>query len=541
MKKNNVAKLFGIASLCLGVAISTLSGTMLLDNNVALAGEAETMKVTEFLSTSLAADKITQDENGLRISSDDPYEATFKTVLKGNTQFVFSFPETYTDALYGDFTFRITDAIDPSKYFDITYYVESEKDFNTAPYVQYQDEIRMASYNINGEWYNYKRTGKSNHPFAPCFLSRAYDETRNNRKGILLLSWVGDVLTISSNTTGLQDLVLSRPNMISIASFDGTYDSSAKDNGFVGAGKTSCGLPKITFPNGYIVTVSSSFNDARTTDKASDVLFTSIINADATYAFAADDKGNPPKTEFVMNKQMKKFADGFQVLTTKEATAGKFFLGWRNTETNKLYPAGTLAQKGTYEALEITYETMVGASVRIDLDGGKSGIRFRTLFNVDEYAKLESFIQSKGTLIAYTDTLTNTGKEFTIDNYQGVSTFAQVKNTKGTYEYTDSESGATYVAYSMAVVDIQDYTKAYSARGYLVVEYADGSTKLIYTDYVQAKNSRSIAEVATLLQQTEEYAKLTDEEKQIVDSYVPTNVEPNEPAGEPNGSENNQE
>ena len=173
-----------------------------------------------------------------------------------------------------------------------------------------------------------------------------------------------------------------------------------------------------------------------------------------------------------------------------------------------------------------TLTMLDGASVRIDTsENSQSGIRFTTLFDTAEYTAAANYIKAFGTLIAYTDTLT-ADKDFTIENYTGESTFKAVANTKGTYIYTDKQ-GATFTAYSMALVDIVNYAKAYSARGYLVVEYADGTTQTIYTDYDATNNSRSIQQVAQRLKDTDmaAYNAMTDKQKAIIDAYVAGNAQ----------------
>ena len=128
MRKTNIAKRLGIASLCLGLAVSAFSGSVLFANNVANADgteqtEQNTVQTTDFVSVTDTATVAITEENakvtgnklekdktsftGLRISSNDPYQATFKTIFKGNMQIKFRFPETYTNALYGDFNFQI--------------------------------------------------------------------------------------------------------------------------------------------------------------------------------------------------------------------------------------------------------------------------------------------------------------------------------------------------------------------------------------------------------------------------------------------------
>ena len=540
--RNNVAKRFGIASLCLATAFSAFGG---LVSNVASAEEnnepaQNTVQTTSLVRTNAAATieevaaKLPGDKTkatsftGLRLSSDDAYKATFKTVFDGNMEIKFRFPETYTDALYGNFNFRFTDATDESNYFDVTYYVEKESATKvaTAPYVTWGDEVRMSTHDANNghAWSNKIEKNKDSYQFAPSFLTTATTNyvDRADRMGILSLVWVGGVLTISANTIGLQDS--NTANMIPIACFDGTYDTTKVNNGFIGKQTTdpndrkiiledrAGGLPTLNFENGYTLTVSSSFEDARTTDNGSDVFFSSIV-ADKTYDFS--------QAETTKNEQMEAFENGFEFLPAAPATeAGKVFLGYKGANGN-LYGVDSLVKKGgSYQPLVISYDTINGASVRVDEETAQSGIRFMTVFNPTEYAAVKDYIQSFGTIIAYTETLTK--GDFTIANYAGEAAFAQVKNTKGMFEYKD------YVAYSMALVNIKDFTKAYSARGYLVVKYVDGATATVYTDYNVADNSRSIAEVANLLitENAETYEAMNDAQKAIVDAYVAAYVAP---------------
>ena len=546
--RNNVAKRFGIASLCLATAFSAFGG---LVSNVAAAEETgeptqNTIQTTDLVRTNATAtieevaahvtgsklDVGKTSYTGLRLSSDEAYSATFKTIFDGNMQIKFRFPEVYTDALYGNFNFRFTDATNASNYFDITYYVEKEDDVNgkyvTSPYIQWGDEIRMSTHSANNGyvWTNKKVQNLDTYQFAPTFLTKTYDkyQERGDRMGILSLEWVGGVLTIKSNTTGNSESNYNADVMIPIAKFDGTYDTTKPDNGLIGKQTKdpddstivledrAGGLPTLNFENGYTLTISSSFEDERTTDNGSDVFFSSIV-ADKTYDFS--------QAEMTKNEKMEAFENDYQTLPAAPATeAGKVFLGYKGTD-GKLYAAGATVKKGgTYEPVIISYDTINGASVRVDEVSAQSGIRFMTTFNPTEYEAVKDYIKSFGTIIAYTDTLTN--GDFTIENYAGAEKFAKVVNTKGTFEYQGC------IAYSMALVNIKDYTKAYSARGYLVVEYVDGTTATVYTDYNAADNSRSIAEVANLLktQDVETYEAMNDAQKAIVDAYVAAYVAP---------------
>ena len=472
----------------------------------------EMIKTTDFVHTAAA---VSQDENGLLIASNEPYKATFKGVFRGDTTLNFRFPETYTDWWGGDFKVRLTDATDDTNYFEVHYQAKTDGSgyHHTQGYVEYNGQIRSSRYySATEQYYNaYQHWG--NAVVSPSFLNtEGKDNNTITRQGVLSFVWDGDVLSVMTNNP-LNDSTRT------IAAFDGTETFIAKDT-------PSWGLPKLNFANGYTISVSSSFDRTQTsastdnsilvTDKATDVLFTSIQNGTTVYDL---------KTSTI-EKDTKQvaFEDTFEILTAKD-TAGKVFLGWKNVETGELYPAYSAVRKQegvTYEAVMLGFNSLSGATVRVDTsENGKSGIRFQTLFNTAEYETVKDYIQSFGTLIAYTDTLTTAGREFTITNYEGVSTFAKVQNTKGTYSYKDT-NGEACTAYSMALVDIKNYEKAYSARGYIVVEYMDGTTQTIYTDYNAENNSRSIQQVAQRFKELamEAYEEMTPEQKAIIDNYA---------------------
>ena len=470
----------------------------------------EMMATKDFVYTTA---NVSQDENGLRISSDEPYNATLKGVFKGDTTLKFRFPETYTDWWDGDFKVRVSDVNDEDTYFEVYYRPDDKTYHYTGAYVLYKDQIRSSRYYADNDGTRPTRNtyGSGDYALAApsfrSFYSLNGSADRNTREGILSFVWVGDVLQVQVNTFGNNATAVR-----TIAAFDGTSAFVAKGD---------WGLQKLNFANGYVISVSSSFTNDSTTDKATDVLFTSIENGGAVYNLKAD------KVE--KDNNLVAFDNAFAALGMVEVEAGEVFLGWKNTVTGELYPAYSFFKKQAgenYEAVVVGFDVLDGASVRIDTsENSQSGIRFTTLFDTAEYTAAANYIKAFGTLIAYTDTLT-ADKDFTIENYTGESTFKAVANTKGTYIYTDKQ-GATFTAYSMALVDIVNYAKAYSARGYLVVEYADGTTQTIYTDYDATNNSRSIQQVAQRLKDTDmaAYNAMTDKQKAIIDAYVAGNAQ----------------
>ena len=457
--------------------------------------ESTTIETSDFVHTSGNA---TQDKNGLRISSNEAYKATFKAIFTGDTTLKFAFPETFADSYYGDFNIRITDVNDNNNYFDIKYYVSNSDKNYTGIYVQHGDEVRLCRQDGTA-WYDIIQENTDAIAYAPSFLSYcgASGEFDGNRIGALSLVWTDDVLAVQANTGTDGDETAMR----TIAKFDGT-------SGFLNDG-TSFGLPKVSFANGYTITVSSSISNA------TDVCFQSIENGGETYDFS--------NKQLAKDAAIEDFANTFKTLETMQTVVGKVFLGWKNTTTNELYPAYSIVKKvsgQSYQPVIMIFDTVNGASIRMDTsEGGKSGIRFQSYFSVDEFEAYKGYIQSFGTLIAYTDALTN--GDFTIENYQGSSTFAQVENTKGTFEYID-KSGETYKAYSMALVNIVDYAKEYSARGYLVVTYADGTTQNIYTDYNATDNTGCVADLANQIKtkNVDMYALMSDAQKALIDAYA---------------------
>lgn len=536
MKRNNIAKQIGIASLCLGVAISAFSGISSFNKSISFSGKAETTSVqgTDFVSASGdTTTTVTQDASGLRVSSDVAYQATFNRVFYGNTTFTFKFPENHGEkTLYGDFRFRVTDATDANNYFDVIYYVSRGYISTTANnwttvYLKWKDEIRTSSTttSANGiKWYNFKPTGTNEDAEKKNWLPALQQKgSRGTTAGRLSFTWnAAGVLSLKARAASYQNTDLE------FAGFDGTYDktdtstSNNKENhGFVGdTAKTAWGLPKMTFPNGYTVTISSNFTKSGVEDHGTDVLFSSIVNNGKTYNFTTT-------TSFNQDNYMKAYDT-----VTDSANVDKTLLGWKDTAGALHSTAAALKSTdiSTYSPVYLGFDTKNGASARIE-SASKSGIRFMTMFNVDDYAAAKDYITSFGTLIAHTNTLTSVGKDFTIDNYSGDATFKQVPNTKSVFTYKDKNTGTIYTAYTMAIVDIapESYTKEYSARGYIEVTYADATTQIFYTDYNVADNSRSIAKVAYLLtQDTTAYEALSEARKAIVDSYAAAYVVPEE-------------
>ena len=537
MKRNNVAKKFGIASLCLATAISAFSGIASVANdNVALAVDAAEAQVTDLVTVSQGATADVQNREVyikksasqgsqpcLRVSSSVPYEATFNRVFSGNSEFRFAFPNERPEGVeetefWGDFKFRITDAADEDNFFDIVY---AKTTAGTTMYVEWNGHTVGCNYSstaANGRASVYYRDeispGNSSNwsNVAPAFFGYDPKYTRGTREGRLTLTWSGDVLSIASNGTRRDD---GSDNITTIvAKFDGTYNSTETDTGYKDPAKSNpkWGFPKMNFPNGYKVSFSSSYTNANTTDQASDVSFWKIINNGTTYTF-----GNTTNAGIGNN-----YMQAFDLM---EAYADKTLIGWKDTN-GALYSTATAlasADFATYTPVFLGFDKIKGASVRIDTsEGGQSGLRFITGFNPDEYASAKAYITSFGTLVAYTNKLIR--GRLDVLNYASditaATAVANVINTKGTFAYT--QGSTSYTAYSMALVGLTNFAQSYSARGYIVVTYDGGATATFYTPYIADEDSRSLQQTAynVIHDGAEEFARYSGKQQNIVGNYA---------------------
>jgi hypothetical protein len=202
-----------------------------------------------------------------------------------------------------------------------------------------------------------------------------------------------------------------------------------------------------------------------------------------------------------------------------QVEAGKVFVGWKDLVSGELYKAGetiTVNANKKFEAVAFTFNTF-GASLRIDTESETSGLRFITNYNAEELEAIGMYVQEFGTIIAKTASLA--GKDFVLENFTIGTDIAKVANTKDHFE---TEEG---MAYSAALINIKpaNIDQEFSARGYMVVEYHDGTTATIYTDYSAENNSRSVQGVAQALKAYMNgafYNSLDTASKAVIDGFA---------------------
>lgn len=191
------------------------------------------------------------------------------------------------------------------------------------------------------------------------------------------------------------------------------------------------------------------------------------------------------------------------------------FIGW--SDGNDLYPAGaafTVAGGETFTAMTLEMQLMAGASVRTipsTADTNESGIRFVSYVGEQEIAALIRTAESLelGSLVIPTDYLTGTYTQPTLEDTRvtkicakqtsGNPSFSQTLSRQLSATLSASASETVKVkAFSASLIHLKynNYNRAFSARTFLTVGYADGTVATFYTPYSAENNSRDIYTVA---------------------------------------------
>ena len=206
-----------------------------------------------------------------------------------------------------------------------------------------------------------------------------------------------------------------------------------------------------------------------------------------------------------------------------DPTANETFVGWASN--NALYQAGEVIIVGesnvTYIAISLDFQLKDGAAIRLSSSADDSGIRFTPMMKTSDYEALQSYAKELafGTLIMPFDYL-GAGQAPNLTDFVAGSTVLQIPN--GGYTEQDKNNSA-YTAYygAMKKLYTQNYGRNFAGRGYMIITYANGATKTIYTPFDTEKNVRSVKFVATKLQEdTTEYEKFGTLKKAVVDAYA---------------------
>ncbi len=204
---------------------------------------------------------------------------------------------------------------------------------------------------------------------------------------------------------------------------------------------------------------------------------------------------------------------------------GKVFVGWANLADGKLYKAGSqLPVTGDLSLTAMAIDLVTLSGARVYISTAKKGIVFESTIDYSELENLGSgYISKIGTIITPTRYVTDLGVEFTIAALQAKG--AEVDQEL----YYDIEKGEEWLfgdghtycaAISMKDDLTANYSLQYSARAYVVINYADGSNGTVYGGYNVADNSRSMYQVALAAKKANEVGAALDYYIQSVGDLV---------------------
>ena len=163
------------------------------------------------------------------------------------------------------------------------------------------------------------------------------------------------------------------------------------------------------------------------------------------------------------------------------------FAGWYNKADGKLYKAGetiALTANTTFVEVATGVDLADGAAVRLVKDAaGVGGLRFEASFSKAAYDLLGANMKVEGGVIP-TDLLNG---EFALNNEDA----RYVELTKTVLK------GGEYHAYiTLMNIKLENFQRAFSARVFVTVTYADGTKATIASEYNAEYHSRSIYQVA---------------------------------------------
>ena len=199
--------------------------------------------------------------------------------------------------------------------------------------------------------------------------------------------------------------------------------------------------------------------------------------------------------------------EGQVTLPAADQSTGKVSLGW--WVDGELYQNGaTVAAttESTIESAVVEFTQTNGGSVRIK---DPTGLRFQTKVNKADYEKIAEVVTEQGGVLALTSVVG--GSAVTVENGLKVV-------DAGNAFHVDSTTDEGVYYSSIVGIPEAEYGTNISARGYMTIQYADGSSATVYTELTAVRNIRSVAKSAQA--DTEYYNTLTPEQKAIIDGFA---------------------
>ena len=187
------------------------------------------------------------------------------------------------------------------------------------------------------------------------------------------------------------------------------------------------------------------------------------------------------------------------------------FVGWYCKEDGQLYKAGEVFRiESDMTFVEVALDMFMaeGASIRVSYtDTQYGGLRFEAIVNKNALDLLGDKAIWTGAVVP-TDLLSG---EFNLSS-ESIKKTSLANKAVG-------EDGNYHAYITLTNVKYQNYYREYSARAFLTLTYADGSTVTYATGYHEANNSRSIYEVAV-----EAYKAGDNSSNSVLLSYIDSTV-----------------
>ena len=216
--------------------------------------------------------------------------------------------------------------------------------------------------------------------------------------------------------------------------------------------------------------------------------------------------------------------------TLSVAKGYETFIAWE--VDGELYQAGKTIVIGEsnveFNAVCIEFAMEDGAAIRLADSADESGIRFTTMINQADLDALSEYgitVNGYGTLILPYDYLAYMQAPNLVDFTANVN-ILKIPSTK--YEIVD---GCIVYRGAMTKLFTENYERLFAARGYIEITLANGETMMVYTNFDEEENVRSIRQIAQAFKADTQkvdgkpyYPELSTAKKEVVDAYAASDI-----------------
>lgn len=363
-KRNPCGRKGGLVSLSVAAALCIAFGVVGITLRTSSGEESEPLPTTSLVSVSEGATaqmiSASEEQSGLLISADGGYSGEINGVFNGDVTLTFGFADYTSYATAADFRIRITDITDSANTFTIKYRKVNdwggggetgalvEYDLNKDGSIAADGEIRSSHF-WDSIWYNNENAiwGEN------ILTSPVFPHYFGNRVGTMSLVWEGDTLQVQVPRH-------DNANMRTIAAFDGT-------DAFVSG--ESWGLPKLSFPKGYTISIEAADGG----DYSPDVFIKSIAAYDETTDFSKETQESAP----VFYQKLSEFSIDAERLVGEGAASVAGGEYSKTIEQNGLRVTFNAGDSTVKLNTVFTGDFDLGVQANLSDGGGFNAVRFR--------------------------------------------------------------------------------------------------------------------------------------------------------------------